>query len=75
MCIDQRAISDRELFSELTESPSALQSVCDRELMLSVISETTDKTISYAAFVFELHLDKLIGTLSSQDGNAEEDFD
>ena len=43
--------------------------------MLSVISEITDKTISYAAFVFELHLDKLIGALSSQDGNAEEDFD
>ena len=43
--------------------------------MLSVISETTDKTISYAAFVFELHIDKLIGTLSSQDSNTEEDFD
>ena len=31
----QQAVSDWEPFSELTESPIALQSVCDRELMIS----------------------------------------
>ena len=30
-CIDQQAVSNKELFSELTESPIALQSVRDRE--------------------------------------------
>ena len=30
--VDQQSVGDRELFSELTESPIARQSECDREL-------------------------------------------
>ena len=30
--VDQQSVCDRELFSELTESPIARQSECDREL-------------------------------------------
>ena len=30
--VDQQSVGDRELFSELTESPIARQSKCDREL-------------------------------------------
>ena len=39
--VDQQSVCDRELFSELTESPFAQQSVCDRELS----SELTEPPI------------------------------
>ena len=41
--VDQQSVGDRELFSELTESPIARQSVCDRELS----SELTEPPIVF----------------------------
>ena len=37
--VDQQSVGDRELFSELTESPIARQSECDRELTESPFAQ------------------------------------
>ena len=48
--VDQQSVGDRELFSELTESPIAQQSECDREQSVcdrELSSELTEPPIVF----------------------------